>query len=170
MVQVDHMLGIPGDTIEFQEESALLYNRVRPDLISIFWLNYYPRTEIIDTALEMELIQETDVEKINNGISITGKSYLCGGSLKNPGPFYSISFLFNYIPIIPAWLVQLLIRTRIYRLFAVKNYIISTALPRAIRSTFNRRDFRGRSYILRFLRRTLFHHTRLGRCLRVQKT
>jgi radical SAM superfamily enzyme YgiQ (UPF0313 family) len=151
MTQVDHMLGIPGDNIELQEYSALFYNRYRPNLISIFWLTYYPGTAIIDYALKKSVISDADVEKIKDGIPLTKESYLSGGSMKNPRPFYAISFLFNWLPLMPAFLISFLIHTRLYRLFRIKNYLLSTALPRIIQSLLNRKDFRGRSHIRRFI-------------------
>jgi radical SAM superfamily enzyme YgiQ (UPF0313 family) len=151
MVQVDHMLGIPGDSIEMQEESVRFYNRHRPSLISILWLTYYPKTTIIETAVEQGLLTDDDLAKIDDGIRLTSESYLSGGSMRNPGPYYSISFLMNYLPLLPRFVVSFLLRTRLYRVFAVKNFVVSTAVPRAIQSVFNRRDFRGRSYLVRFL-------------------
>ncbi len=151
MVQADHILGIPGDTIENQEQCVGFYNKYRPNLISIFWLTYYPKTTILDTALQAGIIDRSDIDSIESGQALTNESYLTGGSLKNPGPFYSISFILNWLPILPGFLVESLVRSRLYRLFRIKNYFLSTALPRVIQSIFNKRDFRGRSHIIRFV-------------------
>lgn len=150
MVQVDHMLGIPGDTIEVQEESARFYNTYRPNLISIFWLTYYPKTTILNTALKLGIIEQQDIEAIEQGERLSNESYLTGGSMENPHPYYSISFLLNWLPILPKWLVEMLIKSRLYQLFRIKNYYFSTALPRVVQSIFNKKDFRGRSHIIRF--------------------
>ncbi len=155
MVQVDHMLGIPGDTIDAQEASIRFYNIHRPNLISIFWLTYYPGTAIIDTALKTGEITPADVEKIEQGIRLTTESYLTGGSMKDPAPFYAVVFLLNWLPLIPKWTVSLLLKSRMYRLFKIKHYMLSTALPRVIQSIFNKRDFRGRSHLVRFIGKTL---------------
>lgn len=151
MVQVDHMLGIPGDTIENQEESAIFYNIHRPNLISIFWLTYYPKTAILNFALQEGIIKQGDIELIEQGKRLNNESYLTGGSMKNPYPYYSISFLLNWLPILPQWLVGMLIKSRSYRFFRIKNFYFSTALPRAIQSILNKNDFRGRSHIIRFV-------------------
>ncbi len=155
MVQVDHMLGIPGDTIETQEESAHFYNTHRPGLISIFWLTYYPKTAIVDAAQKAGAITHADIHLIEQGMRLTAESYLTGGSMKNPAPYYSISFLLNWLPLLPKWAVTLLLKSRVYRFFKIKNFFFSTALPRAIQSLFNGKDFRGRSHIIRFMKKTL---------------
>lgn len=154
MVQVDHMLGIPGDSIKLQEEALLFYNKYRPNVISIFWLTYYPKTGICDVAIKEGLLSDADIAKIEEGKKLTEGSFLAGGSMSNPKPFYSIAFLLNYLPILPKWIVSCLIYSRLYRLFVINNFFISTALPRVIQSIFNRRDFRGRSHIIRFFDKT----------------
>ena len=150
LVQVDHMLGIPGDTLQMQEEAVLFYNRCKPQLISIFWLTYYPGTGIVRTALESGDLRPEDVDLIEQGVRLTPASYLTGGSMRNPGPFYSISFLLNWLSYIPAPIVVFLVKTRLYRIFRIRSYLLSTAVPRAIRSLTDRRDFRGRSHMIRF--------------------
>ncbi len=156
MVQVDHMLGIPGDTLKIQEEGALFYNKYRPNLISIFWLTYYPKTPIVEIAKQKNLLTDNDINRIEEGKSLTEESYLTGGSTSNPKPYYSISLLFNYLPILPKWLISFLVHSRLYRILRIKNYYISTALPRVIQSIFNRKDFRGRSHIIRFIDKVFF--------------
>ena len=151
MVQVDHMLGIPGDTVEFQEKSVLFYNDNRPSLISVLWLTYYPKTTIMDTAVEMGILDQSDVEKIESGEGLNDATYFLGGSMDNPRPFYPICFILNWLPLLPRWLVVLLIKSRLYRIFSIKSYYLSIALPRVLSSIFNIKDFRGRTHLLRFI-------------------
>lgn len=150
MAQIDHMLGIPNDTLKNQEDAALFYNRCRPKLITIFWLTYYPKTPIVDFARNAGILSDSDVEKIENGLSLTRESYLSGGSLRDPRPYYAISFLLNWLPLLPRPIVFLLVKLRLYHLLRIRSYFLSTALPRGIQSIFNPRDFRGRSHLLRF--------------------
>lgn len=150
MVQVDHMLGIPGDTIENQEESIHFYNANRPNLIDIFWLTYYPKTTIVEQAVKEGIIGQREIEMIEQGKRLGSGSLLTGGSMSDPAPYYSISFLLGWLPLLPAWLVSAMVASRAYRLFRVKNYFFSIALPRVIQSVFNKNDFRGRSHIIRF--------------------
>lgn len=155
MVQVDHMLGIPGDTLENQKECIDFYNMHRPNLIDIFWLTYYPKTSIVDFAQKKGIITQGDIEQIEQGICLTKESCLTGGSLKNPLPYYSISFMLNWLPLLPRWVVRCLLKSQAYRFFRIKNYFLVTALPRIVQSLFDKRDFRGRSHILRFIGKLL---------------
>lgn len=150
MVQVDHILGIPGETLRDQEQNVLLYNEFRPNLITVFWLRYYPRTPIVNTARQMGLLTDEEIEKIENCAEITAASYLVGGSVKNPRPFYSIAVLMGYLPLLPKWFVRFLVVSKIYRSLAIKNSILSVGIPRIIQALFNRHDIRGKGHIFRF--------------------
>ncbi len=165
MVQVDHLLGIPKDSLKQQEQSVLFYNSLRPDLISTFWLTYFPKTQIIGTAKQNGLITEEEIGNLENGLSLTGESCLTGGSMKNPDPYYSIAFLLNYLPLLPKWLVRMLVISGFYRIFKIKNYYISIALPRAIQSIFNKKDFRGQTHLIRFFREIKHNCIRDGKGL-----
>lgn len=151
MVQVNHILGIPGDTTNIQEESLLFYNKHRPDTISIYWLTYYPKTAIMDIARQEGVLTDDDINKIEEGNRLTTSSFWAGGDVSNPKPYYSIALLLNYLPILPRWLINILVRSRLYRIFKTKNFFVSIALPRVIRSIFDQRDFRGKSHIIRFV-------------------
>ncbi len=148
MVQVDHMLGIPGDTIKNQEQAILYYNKNRPDLVSVFWLTYYPGAEIVNTALEKGILNKEDLKNIEKGIRIEGRSVHDGGSLKNPEPFYCVQFILNYLPLLPKSLVKFLVFKQRYYFFSIRNYFFSTAIPRLYLSLFDRRYFIGRTYLI----------------------
>jgi len=151
-IQVDHMLGIPGDTHAGQEASIEFYNRHRPDCIIVFWLTYYPGTAIVESALNLGVITEQDKDNLENGRALTDKNYHMGGSMPNPKSFYSIALMLNYLPVIPAQLVSFLVRTRLYRLLGIENYYISTALPRAFIAIFNKNNFIDRMALKRAVR------------------
>ncbi|GAB4438902.1 MAG: radical SAM protein [bacterium] len=70
MVQVDQMLGIPGDSLEIQEESLLFYKELKPNLVSVFWLTYYPGTEIVTIAKERGILTDEDVQRIEEGYKL----------------------------------------------------------------------------------------------------
>ncbi len=152
MIQVDHMLGIPGDNIENQEESILFYNKLRPDLISVFWLTYYPKTPILKEAIRLNLLSLSDIQNIENGIGITETSFHNGGSMKDASEYYGIHFLLNYLPFLPSRIVEKIILRKTYRKILLKNYYITTAIPRVVRSIFDRRYFTGRNLLLSYVR------------------
>lgn len=160
MIQIDHMLGIPDDSLTKQEESILFYNKYRPDLISIFWLTYYPKTAIVQIAQERNILTEKEINNIEEGKRLAGASYLMGGDMKNPAPYYGTALLLGYLPILPKWLIKLLVHTRLYRIFRINNYFISVALPRIILSIFNRNYFHGRAHISRFIEKKFYRKPR----------
>lgn len=151
MVQVDHILGIPGDTLKLQEESLLFYNKNRPDLIDVMWLTYYPKTPIVEMMRKKRVISDDDVSNLEEGIRIRDVSYHAGGDSSDPGPYCGVFFLLGHLPLLPKWVVSLLVRSRFYRALRIRNYFIAIAFPRIIQSIFNRRDYRGRSHIIRFI-------------------
>ncbi len=155
IVQIDHMLGIPGDTVQKQRESLLFYNRHRPSLISVYWLTYYPKTAIIDLASQRGILDETDVSKIEEGRRITRETYMSGGDYSEPERFYSFAFLMRYLPLLPRFLVSFLVRTGLYRVFRINSYFLSIAIPRIIQSFLDPQDLRGREHMLRFIKRNL---------------
>src|SRR5437773_3381932 len=59
--QVDHMLGIPGETDADQRLALEFYNEYRPDIVSVFWLKYYPKLPIIDLAMEKGILKAEDL-------------------------------------------------------------------------------------------------------------
>jgi hypothetical protein len=70
--------------------------------------------------------------------------------MKDPHPYYSVAFLFNYLQVLPKFFINFLLRSRLYRVFKVKNLFFAIGLPRIVASIFKRGDFRGRSHIVRF--------------------
>ena len=61
-------------------------------------------------------------------------------------------FLLNYLPFLPRRIVRLIILKKIYRKILLKNYYLTTAIPRAVRSIFDRRYFTGRNLLLSYVR------------------
>ena len=152
IVQVDHMLGRPGDTLNIEEDGALFYNRIRPHIISVFWLTYYPKTAIVDIAKQKGILNSEDMVNINEGRSLTNKSLHTGGSIKDPRPYYGICTLLHWIPLLPSWLVIFLIKRKLYNRFLINNTVILVGLPRFLLAILHRRNFRDRESIIRFFR------------------
>jgi radical SAM superfamily enzyme YgiQ (UPF0313 family) len=149
LVRVDHMLGIPEDTLKIEEESALFYNQLRPHIINVLWLTYYPKTAIVDIAKQKGILNAQDIENINEGYALTKESLHTGGSIKNPGPYFGICLLLNYIPLLPKWLVRFLIKRKLYNRFSTKNPAIFKGLPRLLLAILYRKNFCDRAFIIK---------------------
>ncbi|MBF0145336.1 MAG: B12-binding domain-containing radical SAM protein [Magnetococcales bacterium] len=66
-VQADHIFGAPGEKPEHLEESLGLYRRIRPQIMQTFWLTYYPKTPIIETALSHASLDARAVTRLEEG-------------------------------------------------------------------------------------------------------
>ena len=150
MVQADHILGIPGDTLKNQEEAVLFYNQHRPDLVSVFWLTYYPKAPIVQTAFNQGILSRRDIEKIERGEKVANGTFHDGGSMKDPKPYYSFQLILNYLSFLPEWLIRILVKSGGYRFLRIRNFYLATALPRIIKSATDKRDFWGRSLLISF--------------------
>lgn len=151
LAKVDHMMGIPGDTLENQEKALRFYAEHPPGLIQLFWLTYYPGTAILSRALSEGILTSLDIEKIERGEPLTKQSYLAGGSMQQSGPFIAIGFVLNWLPLLPQKVIQFLVETKVYRLFRISKFFWGVGLPRALIALLNPADSLGLGHIQRIL-------------------
>ena len=155
IVYVDHLIGIPGDTLENQEECALFYNEIRPSKIGTYWLVYYPELAIVQKAHEMGVLSHDDLKTINSGKRLTENGFFSiNGDVRNPERFYGIAFVINWLPFLPKGVVRWLIRTGRYRKLNFSNYFLSIAIPNTILCLLPR-NYRARRLVARWFRETL---------------
>lgn len=142
---IDHIFNIPGEGITQQEEALSFYNEIRPSIINSYWLQYFPRTEIINSALKLGIIKKNMIKKIENGF--TSSSFVVGFGGKdtfNPDLVYTnFQFFFMLLPIIPKSLFKKIIAKKYYML-PFKPPIILNVL---IKFSINLSQKRGYVYI-----------------------
>ncbi len=155
LVQVDHILGIPEDSLDLEEEAALFYSQNKPDILSVFWLTYYPKVAILDIALKKKLLTRADIDRLEEGLKVAPGNFHLGGSLRDSREYYGVSFLLNYVPLLPEFLIRWLVKTRLYRALRIRNFYMAVALPRVLISLKNGRDIIGRSNLIRFINKWL---------------
>lgn len=148
--QVDHMLGVPGETDQDQQTALEFYNQYRPDIVSVFWLKYYPKLPIIDFAIEKGILRTEDIEDIEEGRNEA--SYLFGGNAPEFARWLGYNMLFGWLNFLPRSLVDFLLRrpSLIHRL-GFSSFFLSSSLPRMLSTAFRRPDFRGRDHIRRLV-------------------
>jgi pyruvate-formate lyase-activating enzyme len=146
--QVDHMLGLPGETDEDQRVALEFYNEHRPDIVSVFWLKYYPKLPIIDFAIEKGILGPEDIEDIEEGRNEA--SYLFGGNAPDFRAWLGYNMLFGWLNFVPRWVVAFLLRQprRVARM-GLESFFLSSSLPRILSTIFRRPDFRGRDHLRR---------------------
>lgn len=66
-VSVDNIFGAPTENEDDLKESLKLYNRIKADNIWTFWLTYYPKTDIINLAIDHKILTDDDIKKIGAG-------------------------------------------------------------------------------------------------------
>jgi len=120
----DHIFNIPGETEKEQIEALQFYNETRPDMINAFWLVYLPKIKIMDIALEKGILDKELVSKINRGETSTS-AYLGIGCEHS---FDTFSFLFTVLPLMPKWLINLIIKKRWYRFRIGVPFLIKLAI------------------------------------------
>lgn len=107
---IDHILGIPNDTEEDLKYALKVYSRCKKMVrVTPFWLSYFPKTELVDIAYEMNLINSEDVESINSGKE---DSYIAMGSIKEEERRRLLkiyTFLFRAVPITPKWVMDFIL-------------------------------------------------------------
>jgi radical SAM superfamily enzyme YgiQ (UPF0313 family) len=151
LVQADVILGIPGDTPENQEAALAFFNRVRPHIVSVFWLAWYPGTAMLGRAVREGWLTAGEVDRVERGEPISDGGLHAASSRPEDAPFLGAAFLHNWLPLLPRWLVALALRAGLHRRRAPRGYLLTTALPRALRALLDRRYFTGRAHLRRAL-------------------
>jgi radical SAM superfamily enzyme YgiQ (UPF0313 family) len=112
----DHILNIPYETEEEQLEALRFYNEVRPSIINVFWLIYYPRTKIIDIAKEAGILDDSTIQQINRGQASTAMVIGVGGkySFAKERVFANFAFLFHLLPLLPKKWMDKIIKKKMF--------------------------------------------------------
>jgi radical SAM superfamily enzyme YgiQ (UPF0313 family) len=92
---VDFMIGLPQQTEKDLQYAARVFNKLKPEKINCFGLEYFPKSQIIDTSIKYGLIDKESIEKIEEGHQ-TG--FLLGGDVKNAEMFNKYRILFTLLP------------------------------------------------------------------------
>jgi anaerobic magnesium-protoporphyrin IX monomethyl ester cyclase len=126
-VSADHIIGLPGDNPQLLREAVSFYNELRPDRLLTFWLEYYPGTRIMRTALEAGLITESDRERIELGYG--GHRYSGGGAAGARTDIARFPAFLALVSILPPGIVRWLLKRnaekRLPRAFWFHNILLS---------------------------------------------
>lgn len=141
-LQCDHIFGIPGETEKDMIEALIFYNENRPSLVSVYWLTYYPKAYITKYASEVGILSKTDIENIEHGRISSGIKKVVG--------YHDINFWLNYFIFLPKWFIRFILYIKFYRLFKIRNFYISSAIPRALHAILHKKDW-NRYYMKRII-------------------
>jgi len=146
-VTVDHILGIPREGAQEQEEAIEFYNTYRPHLINLFWLAHYPATKMLEIAQKTGELTPEDVEKIEEGQ--TG-SIIWSGTVRNREPFKPYVAVLNLLPFLPQSFVRWLARGKRYWMLRWIPNLLQVVVPRFYSSLFLN-DLRSRNHWVRMI-------------------
>jgi len=110
-VAAENITNYPTESEDDMMEMARFYNENRPDVLKVFWLRYFPGTEIINIALEHGALEPRDVAKISSG-EFVGSITIDNTSPKLHRKFYILYVLTQILP--RAW-VDAIIDRKLYR-------------------------------------------------------
>jgi len=116
-VALDHIFGLPNETVEDHIDSARFYVSLKPDLIDTFWLNYYPGTEIVGIAQKLGLLTDQEIEEIEHGKFQRRYEVVEAGHIANLEILKKLRNFFNLIPLLPVKMSNFIIQRRIYCYF-----------------------------------------------------
>lgn len=115
---VDHIFGIPYESVLSQDISYNMYMYIKADIVNCYNLVYFPKAEIIKPALLAGNLTAMDVEKIKQG---GGTTYQIG---KNTQFYNTYAKAMVALPVggyiaemLPMWLIKLLVYLKAGRLF-----------------------------------------------------
>lgn len=145
-LQCDHIFGIPKETEKDMIEALAFYNENRPSLVSVYWLTYYPKAYITKYAREIGILSDSDIENIEHGKISSG--------IKKVRGYYDINFWLNYFVFFPRWFIRLILHVKFYRLFKIKSFYVSSAIPRALHAILHKKDW-NRYYMKRIISKKL---------------
>ncbi len=165
-VVVDHILGIPGETAEDQDEALLFYSACKPDVVKAFFLTYLPGTDINKDGLESG---DWTLDKLRAAERGHIDSWLFKGVGDIP-EWRSYYQLFTLFTVIPPELMAFLVRHRLHRAMAVLDPLFLPSvflIPRVAKSLLGGEEEQPRSYVnylkglTRFTIEKRFGHRRL---------
>ena len=112
----DHILNMPGETIEGLIAAIRLYNVCKPVIVNFGSLIYLPKTQIVEHGLKYGEITEEDVALINKGLDpMAGKSNIERFRGEESSINYSIvTFLLITVTLLPKRIFERLLKTEFY--------------------------------------------------------
>ncbi|PIU02293.1 hypothetical protein COT66_00995 [Candidatus Shapirobacteria bacterium CG09_land_8_20_14_0_10_49_15] len=117
---LDHIFGIPFEGEKEYVEGLKFYNELRPSWINVFWLVYFPKTEIIKLGKKAGYINAAVEKQINEGQISTCCTLQIGSDTQDisrtqQGEFKNFALLYTLLPLIPRKLMAQIIKKKWYR-------------------------------------------------------
>ena len=141
----DNLLGLPGQDESEYLKLAKFYNENRVDRICIFWLIYYPGTEIVEISkkhgiIDDDIIKNIEKEPVESANTLMNKFH---GSDE-----IKFNLLLLSIHFLPKSIVRIIIKYRLYKFFpAINPTLIESPMTMIMKDRF---DIVRRRYYIRY--------------------
>jgi len=116
---IDHIFGLPYETEKEQIEAARVYAKLKScSRITVFWLTYFPKTDMVQVAQKAGLIGQKDIESIERGNEPTYQTEQ--GSLRDEklqDIFKNYQLFFRMMPVLPKFIINFIINHHLQRYF-----------------------------------------------------
>ena len=142
----DNIIGLPGQSEEDILEMARFYNQHRVDRACVFWLIYFPRTAIVDTALKMGVLNKEMARSLEENPLATANTLQNALHKKEMLRYHLLLLLLNFIP---PRIYNFIINRKLYRYFPLINPAL-IEIPFTMLSK-DRLDIARRRYYIRYL-------------------
>lgn len=122
---LDHIFGLPGENVEDEQETLEFHNSVNTRRIDKYWLNFYPGTDIVDIAIENNVITEQEKELIQRGL-FSFDYMTCGYLSLYPERLkrtYRIACYMELLFLFPHKINSFIIRNKLYLLLPGNAYM-----------------------------------------------
>ena len=108
---INHIFDFPWDNEDNIRKSAWLYNEVRPQLLDVFSLVYFPKSEIIKDSVEMGYLDEKHLDLIDSGdtqveVGSYGTDTNAAATFTRNPSYKKYCMFFNMIPLMPKKLMN----------------------------------------------------------------
>jgi radical SAM superfamily enzyme YgiQ (UPF0313 family) len=131
-VQMDHLYGLPLETIEEMKKWTGFYIELKPDVISPYWLQYYPNSDIVQIAKRAGEIDDKYIENIIKGKLDYSRVV---ENLKKDKEVAALSRFFWWIPVLPRPVSRYLLKKELYsKVFRTDKLNVIPFLIRHLRS------------------------------------
>jgi radical SAM superfamily enzyme YgiQ (UPF0313 family) len=143
---VDHILGIPGETDQDQDDALLFYSSIKPNVIKAFFLTYLPGTDINKQGIESGM---WDIERLKAAERGHIDSWLFKGVGDIP-EWRAYYQLFTLYTVVPPDLFHWAVKKKLHRVMKVLDPVFLPSLfllPRVAQSLLGGEEEQPRSYV-----------------------
>lgn len=113
-LMIDHIFGIPFETIMTQDQSFSLYKHIKPDVVNCYELLYFPKAKIIEHALRCGYLVTSDIPKIERGEYINYQQGNKGSYFYNIYAKSMVAIPLGSIlwELLPMWFIKLVVHIK----------------------------------------------------------